>query len=113
MLPGKRTKKTLACVFAGANVLGMGKRDNRPVLIYRLWYHTVSASEAILTQGTISSTYLGLRICGLLSYEPQAGARHLFHSGPPWLLIAAISCAPCIVPVVSWNGNIICPVIQW
>ena len=36
MPPGKKTKKTLACVFAGANVLGTGKRDNRLVLIYRL-----------------------------------------------------------------------------
>ena len=35
MPPGKKTKKTLACVFAGANVLGMQKRDNRPILIYR------------------------------------------------------------------------------
>ena len=35
MPPGKKTKKTLACIFAGANVLGTWKRDNYPVLIYR------------------------------------------------------------------------------
>ena len=34
-MPGKKTKKTLACVFASANVLGTWGRDNRPVLIYR------------------------------------------------------------------------------
>ena len=34
MLPGKKTTKTLACIFAGANVLGTRKKDNRPVLIY-------------------------------------------------------------------------------
>ena len=31
----RTTKKTLACVFAGANVLGTEKRDNRLVLLYR------------------------------------------------------------------------------
>ena len=36
MPPGKKTKNTLACVFAGANVLGTPKRDNRSVLIYML-----------------------------------------------------------------------------
>ena len=37
MPPGK---KTLACVFAGANVLGRGKRDYHSVLIYRYeWQH--------------------------------------------------------------------------
>ena len=33
MLPGKKTKNTLACVFAGANVLGRRGRDHRPVYI--------------------------------------------------------------------------------
>ena len=36
MPPGKKTKKTLACVFAGANVLETCERDHHPVLIYRL-----------------------------------------------------------------------------
>ena len=37
MPPGKKTKKTLACVVAGANVLGTRKRDNRSVLIYGIY----------------------------------------------------------------------------
>ena len=39
MPPGKKTKKTLACVFAGTNVMGTWERGNRPVLIYAIDYY--------------------------------------------------------------------------